>query len=61
MENAGGDRRGGLGKEELLRQIDDAIARIDELPQKSAKSQLADELLRAARASVAEGNAADDA
>jgi hypothetical protein len=61
MENAGGGKRGGLGKEELLRQIDDAIARIDQLPQKSAKAQLADELLRAARASVAERNGGDDA
>jgi hypothetical protein len=60
MENAGSGRRSGLGKEELLRQIDDAIARIDQLPQKSPKAQLADELLRAARASVAERNAADD-
>jgi hypothetical protein len=61
MERSGGERRGGRGKDELLRQIDDAIDRIDQLPQKSAKAQLADELLRAARASVAERNAADNA
>jgi hypothetical protein len=60
MAKPGGDSRGVLGKEDLLLQIDNAIARIDQLQQKSPKAELADDLLRAARANVAERTEPDD-